>query len=892
MHGVGMSHWILGVCWLLLGGAAPAHAADAAPLSINTAPGHAELADGSPAPETIVLERTWDGTVCTSRLTNTGTEPVNIGRVVLFRIAHTLPPETGLYGEGFTMLSQTGGTLGSPADLGDYTDAKHYKIPQPDDATTVYGLVLLTPPSADTALLGFTSCRRFVGRFHLRADFIEAVLDTEGQALGAGETWALESFLAISGTDRAALLDTFAAQLNANHPRLAFEPIPTGWCSWYCYGPMVTQDHVKANLDAVDKLHLPLKYIQIDDGYQAAMGDWLDTGKAFGGGIRNVLDTIRQAGREPAIWVAPFVAQEDSKVFQEHPDWFIKDDAGQPLRSDKVTFGGWRLGPWYALDGTHPGAQKHLEEVFRTMRNDWGCTYFKLDANFWGAMHGGHFHDPKATRVEAYRRGMEAVLRGAGDAFILGCNHPLWPSLGLIHGSRSSGDISRSWNTFQHTARENFHRNWQNGRLWWNDPDCVLLTGKLSDDEFQFHASVMFAAGGMTLSGDNLTVLPPERLAMLRKLLPPSGHAARFSDEAMEIGVVEAGDTRHVCFFNWGETPRNLGCPVGQPSHARDFWSGEDLGLVTDTLRISDLPPHAARIITLTPEPAACRQVSDLGIRHSFLVTGTTTAIFDEDAHITWEIDVHSHDGYVLDNGNVLISDTKSAKEYRAGTTDVIWSFMLSPENQELGTMVRLPSGDTMLVERGAKPRILEVGPDGAVKRETPLLPETDNIHMQTRMARKLANGNYLVPHLLAFKVKEYTPNGNVVNEIQTDLEELGGRAAENWPFTAIRLDNGNTLVNLTHGNKVVEFDAAGKVAWRVDNADVADRLSDPCGGQRLPNGNTIICSYGQRDAEKPRIFEVTPGKKVVWEFFHPELHAHEVHILTTNGVKVSPVWR
>ena len=80
------------------------------------------------------------------------------------------------------------------------------------------------------------------------------------------------------------------------------------------------------------------------------------------------------------------------------------------------------------------------------------------------------------------------------------------------------------------------------------------------------------------------------------------------------------------------------------------------------------------------------------------------------------------------------------------------------------------------------------------------------------------ANGNYLVPHLLAFKVKEYDPHGEVVKEINTDLEELGGRKAENWPFTAIRLENGNTLVNLTHGNKTVEFDAAGKVVWQVGN--------------------------------------------------------------------------
>ena len=286
------------------------------------------------------------------------------------------------------------------------------------------------------------------------------------------------------------------------------------------------------------------------------------------------------------------------------------------------------------------------------------------------------------------------------------------------------------------------------------------------------------------------------------------------------------------------------------------------------------------------------RQISPDGIRHAFLVTGTTTAIFDEDSHVIWQVDLHSHDGYVLENGNILISDGKMAREYQAGTTDIVWIYTLSPENAELGTVVRLPSGDTMLVERGNSPRIVEVGADGAVKGETRLQPETDDIHMQTRMARKLTNGNYLVPHLLAFKVKEYTLAGEVVAVLQTDLEELGGRAGENWPFTAIRLETGNTLVTLTHGNKVAEFDAANKVAWRVDNTDLDGRLSDPCGAQRLPGGNTIICSYGQQDAAKPRIVEVTRGKQVVWEFFHPTLHAHEVHILTTNGAKVSPVLR
>lgn len=586
-----------------------AHAADtAAPMNVDTlmaATARVELVDGAEAPSSVKLDRQWQGNVCTATLSNTGSDAVQLQRVVLFRLAHDLPAETELYGEGFTMLSQTGGTLGAPQDIGGLTDASHYKIPQPADATTVYNVLHLSPPRQAQVLLGFTSSERFVGKFHLWPGAIEVVLDLEGLELPAGAAWNLEEFIVTSGTDRSALFAELAARIHAHHPRLSFDPVPTGWCSWYCFGPMVTRGQVEANLAAVKEKALPLRYIQIDDGYQAAMGDWLETGPAFQGGIREVLQSIHDGGCEPAIWVAPFVAEENSKLFKEHPDWFIKDDEGKPLRSDRVTFGGWRLGPWYAIDGTHPGAQQHLESVFRTMREEWGCTYFKLDANFWGAMHGGHFHDPKATRVEAYRRGMEAVLRGAGDSFILGCNHPLWPSLGLVHGSRSSGDVSRSWDNFKHLARENFSRNWQNGSLWWNDPDCVLLTGKLSDDEFQFHASTVYAAGGMTLSGDNLKVLRGERLAMLRKLLPPTGVAAQFKDSTFQIGTIPMGNATHICVFNWGDEPQTIEVPLEGDVQLTDFWNGANLGQHKGTFTLADMPPHSARILVSSPAGTA-----------------------------------------------------------------------------------------------------------------------------------------------------------------------------------------------------------------------------------------------------------------------------------------------
>ncbi len=525
---------------------------------------------------------------------------MRIKHIVLFDVAHALPGETALYGEGFQMLTQTGGTLSQPVDLGNYTDPKHYRLLEPPGTRVVYGLATFKASEGPHHVLAFGSCRRFNGALHVRPSSVQVVVETEGLTLEPGRQWMLEEFSFTSGADRDALLSGVAQRLNANHPPLRFAAPPAGWCSWYCFGPRVTAQQVRDNLDVIAKQIPGLKYIQIDDGYQPAMGDWLETGPAFGGSVQTVLKEIRARGFEPAIWVAPFIAEEGSNLFKAHPDWFVKDAEGNPLRADKVTFGGWRRGPWYAVDGTHPDAQAHLETVFRTMRQEWGCTYFKLDANFWGAIHGGRFHDAAATRVEAYRRGMQAVLRGSGDAFILGCNHPIWPSLGLIHGSRSSNDIKREWKRIETTARQNLMRNWQNGRLWWNDPDAIVLTGDLPDHEFRFHATAIFASGGMILSGDDLTAIPPARLAMLRTLEPPTGVAARFDDDTLRVGVVDLKDRRFVCLLNWQETPQQLSFSMPRPARAIDVWTGEDLGRMEGRTTVT-VGPHTGRLLECRP---------------------------------------------------------------------------------------------------------------------------------------------------------------------------------------------------------------------------------------------------------------------------------------------------
>ncbi|MBV8882257.1 MAG: hypothetical protein JO332_20035 [Planctomycetaceae bacterium] len=280
---------------------------------------------------------------------------------------------------------------------------------------------------------------------------------------------------------------------------------------------------------------------------------------------------------------------------------------------------------------------------------------------------------------------------------------------------------------------------------------------------------------------------------------------------------------------------------------------------------------------------AFAQQESAEKITHSFLVAGAETYIVNHDDSISRRYPKSTRDGWVLPNGHLLLAVSKG-KEYPSGAVvevdaDGKTVFEFKGSQSEVDTVQPLANGNLLLTESGKTPRLLEIDRSGKVVVEVALQCQTQNAHMETRMARKLANGNYLVPHLLDFVVREYKPDGSTAWEFRTPSEPK-----ECWPFTAIRLENGNTLVNLTHANRTVEADPAGKIVWQVTNDDLgAPLFRDPCGAQRLPNGNTVIASYGQ-GGKGVKLFEVTREKKVVWTYSSDRPGVHQVHVLETNG--------
>lgn len=568
----------------------------------------------------LILNCKWNDNTCSVTLKNNSNDDRKIGDITIFTADMMFSPDTEIYGEGYNMLSQYGGTVREAKLIGSFSDYTHYRLPKPDGINQVYNVAIFYPQNDEPLLIGFSSCFRFNGVIRFNEKKIEIALNCENITIKPGEEISLEEIYITRG-ERNEILNSLALAIEKNHPKREFPEIPTGWCSWLAYGPNITAQNIYDNLDAIKKNDLDLKYIQIDDGYQAYWGDWLDFTDKFDGGVKKVCLDIKSKGFEPAIWVAPFVAEKDSKLFKNHPDWFVMDENGDPLRSDAVTFGGWRCGPWYILDMTNENARDYISTVFKVMRNEWQIKYFKLDAIVWESLPFGKRHDKNKTSVEAYKMGMQTIIDAVGeDSFILGGNSAMWPSIGVVNGMRVTNDNCRGWGIFKQLAIECFNRNWQHDKFWINDPDTVLLQnqrlevvgpdgsvsykmGDVTDDEFKFNAAYTLASGGMVLSSDDVSSLTNENIELLRKLLPPAKISATFDDKSFTVGRAKIDDEKTIIYvFNFDDFAKDIKIKVDEKIEVLDLLENESLGIFDNELVFEKFKPHYAKILV-------CRRV-------------------------------------------------------------------------------------------------------------------------------------------------------------------------------------------------------------------------------------------------------------------------------------------
>jgi hypothetical protein len=274
----------------------------------------------------------------------------------------------------------------------------------------------------------------------------------------------------------------------------------------------------------------------------------------------------------------------------------------------------------------------------------------------------------------------------------------------------------------------------------------------------------------------------------------------------------------------------------------------------------------------------------------SFLLLGGLTQIVDASGKVTWKYSAATRDGEVLPNGNLLLTLSKN-KAYPGGavvevTRDqkVVWEY--KGTQTEVNTAVLLPNGNIMLTEAGDKPRLLEVARDGSIKVEITLGCQVTNHHMQSRMARKLPNGHYLVPQDKT--VREYDAGGKVVWERKSPESSLDNRS-----FCCLRNAAGHTLISLTVANHLIEVDTAGKIVWELRDGDLPDiPVNRATALAWLPNGNIVFSNYAAR-APQPKLVEITRGKQVVWSYTDGSNQGvHEFQLLDEAGKPLAGVLR
>lgn len=412
-----------------------------------------------------------------------------------------------------------------------------------------------------------------------------------------------------------------------------------GWTHWYQFFKQISEERFLAAVEEISRLteELPFRTVQLDDGYQPAWGDWDGTNMRFPRGLEPLAARIRQKGLTPGLWLAPFVIQPGSRLQRAHPDWLLHDGRGRPVRSGFFySFFG------YALDSSRPEVQEHLRRLGETLRN-WGFAFFKADFCYAGALPGAR-HEPRLTRAQALRRGLEALRAGIGEkAFLLGCGCPFGPAIGLVNAMRIGPDTAPSWhpelwnlpwtkpllrgersvaslrNNLRHAlVHSALHRRW-----WWNDPDCLLVRDfdtRLNEEEIRSALSLIGLSGGLPICSDDLQRLPADRrrlIALLAPVLSPGGRALdlleREMPELYQVPVrTEWASWQLLLVANWSDRPRErtaalerLGLPAERPLHVFDFWRRRYRLHTGPRLELGRLAPHASRLLRLSPaEPA------------------------------------------------------------------------------------------------------------------------------------------------------------------------------------------------------------------------------------------------------------------------------------------------
>ncbi|WP_221584607.1 glycoside hydrolase family 36 protein [Microbacterium sp. G2-8] len=420
----------------------------------------------------------------------------------------SITPEARIYAEGWQSWSPT--TWFGPVDPAHRPAEEWQRLmrfrpdsPLPDEGYQAEGLLVVDAGDGSAPLVcGSLDASRDVPSIRATPQGDRLRIDASAPV----EIWQLDEFASAPDPRRRAL-EWFGERFGRENGARASAPDPRVWCTWYQYFEEVTAADVRENLAEIERLGLDVDVVQIDDGWSLGTGEWMRPNPRFGS-LPDAVSAIRDSGRRAGIWAAPFAVGSQSDIARTHPEW-LTGPAG-------YNWGDHLVG----LDLTHPGVQGYLTDTFSELR-DLGIDYVKLDFLYAGAVAATRY-DADATPVSAYRTGLQLIRDVFGDdGFLLACGAPILPSVGIVDAMRVSPD------TFHEGGEDGSQglrgrmsmqaRRWQHGRLWTNDPDCLVARPEfVLRDEW---ADVVLSEPGIRGSSDRLSALDEHGRQLVRQLL-------------------------------------------------------------------------------------------------------------------------------------------------------------------------------------------------------------------------------------------------------------------------------------------------------------------------------------------------------------------------------------
>lgn len=313
------------------------------------------------------------------------------------------------------------------------------------------------------------------------------------------------------------------SHLNLEYEGVLKEPV-RGWCSWFAYGGRVSEKNVLEHARWFrDNSYLDIEYLLVDGGW-CRMGDWLSEDiKKFPKGLVSTVNVLSDLRFKAGVWISPFQASSNTKVFKNHPEWFTRDKKGFVDGLLAYPVDKFLKHRFYLLDITREDAWGYLISSIDRLLGELKFKLIKLDF-----LYSLYFH-PNLSSKEAdllLQKFLRYIKEKYPDVYTIGCGAPLVPCIGLVDSMRVGPDSLltpfvnfnsrfRFADIFIHKrAIETVKSRLWSRKLWNLDLDSfacrgsIGLTSKMLVDSIE----MIKRSGGNIFLGDDMLKLSQNRI--------------------------------------------------------------------------------------------------------------------------------------------------------------------------------------------------------------------------------------------------------------------------------------------------------------------------------------------------------------------------------------------